>query len=274
MERIAVIGGDGRMKRLVRLLRRDGYEVSVWPEEDGAGEESLARIGEADRVVLPVPLEANGRLNGTELPLRELWPRLRAGQRVYAGAVSDAAQVEAAASGVTLTDCLRREELAVKNAVPTAEGAIAAAMERLSVTLHGAPCLVLGFGRIGKLLAKDLSALGARVSVSARRAADLAWIDAFGYGALHTHRLHGRVGEFRVIFNTVPQRVMDAALLSELRPDCLLVELASRDGFDREAVEAGNIEYVKASGLPGKCAPETAAEAICETLKQIWEEDG
>lgn len=85
------------------------------------------------------------------------------------------------------------------------------------------------------MLAHDLSALGAKVSVSARKRSDLAWIDAFGYAPLHTNRLSGTLGEFRVVFNTVPHQVLDEALLAELPPDCLLIELASASGFDMDA---------------------------------------
>ena len=98
--------------------------------------------------------------------------------------------------------------------------------------------------------------------VSARKRADLAWIDAFGYAPLHTNRLSGTLGEFRVVFNTVPHQVLDEALLAELPPDCLLIELASASGFDMDAVETLRLSYLKAGGLPGRVAPETAARAI------------
>lgn len=175
--------------------------------------------------------------------------------------------------GLTITDYFASEELGVRNAVPTAEGAIEAAMKHTSVTLHGTPCLVLGFGRIGKVLAHDLSALGAKVSVSARKRSDLAWIDAFGYAPLHTNRLSGTLGEFRVVFNTVPHQVLDENLLAELPPDCLLIELAGASGFDMDAVEKLRLSYLKAGGLPGRAAPETAARAIKKTLCRLIKEE-
>ncbi len=269
---IGFLGGDARMAYLARMLAEDGFEVKTWSlagTEESRPSEAMA----AERVVLPVPLQKDGRLNGTRLPLGELWPRLSCDQRVYAGAVSAAARAQAEALGLRLTDYYTDEALAVKNAVPTAEGALAAAMGRMSVTLHGAPCLVIGFGRIGKLLARDLAALGAEVSVSARRFDDFAWIDALGYRALHTRRLAGKLGAFRAVFNTVPDMVMDDALLGELRRDCVLVELASRAGIDADAARTLGLELVTAGGLPGRFAPETAALALRETLYRIWEDE-
>ena len=67
--------------------------------------------------------------------------------------------------------------------------------------------------------------------------------------------------------------VLDEALLRELRRDCVLVELASRSGVDTDAARLLGLDYVKAGGLPGKVAPETAARAIQETLYRIWEDE-
>lgn len=148
----------------------------------------------ADIIVLPLPAEKNGYLSGTELTMESLLRSLRREHRIFAGNVGNDASTLAQALGLTITDYFASEELSVRNAIPTAEGAIEAAMKHTSVTLHGTPCLVLGFGRIGKVLAHDLSALGAKVSVSARKRSDLAWIDAFGYAPLHTNRLSGTLG--------------------------------------------------------------------------------
>ena len=274
---IAILGGDARLAELAEMLKKDGYEVCTWglTLHNAPNPTHLERAIEADTIVLPVPLSREkGYLNCEErkLPLKELWAALRPEQRIYVGNISAEDRVEALSYGLVVQDYFTREELAVQNAVPTAEGAIAAAMEGTRVTLHASPCLILGFGRIGKLLAHRLKGMGAEVSVSARRLEDLAWIDAFGYRALHTNRLCGKLGEFRVVFNTVPHIVLDEALLQELRGDCLLIELASRPGFDRAAAEKRGLSCILAGGLPGKVAPESAAKAIKTTLYQMWEE--
>ncbi len=273
MKTVGFLGGDARMAYLADMLAADGFAVCSWGLPGAAYESRPSEAMAAERIVLPVPLERDGRLNGTALPLDGLWPRLSPAQRIYAGAVSKEAREQAERLGLRVTDYYADEALAIRNAVSTAEGAIAAAMERMSVTLHGAPCLVVGYGRIGRQLAHALAALGAAVSVSARRFDDLAWIDASGCRALHTARLSGKLGSFRVIFNTVPVPVLPDALLAEVRSDCVLVELASRDGIDAETARARGLNYIKAGGLPGKVAPETAALALRDTLRRIWEEE-
>ena len=272
IETIGFFGGDARMARLAGLFAADGYEVRSWGLA-GMPETTPIEAAASSRIVLPVPLSEDGRLRGTSLPLGELWPRLDPSRNVYAGAVPAAERARAESLGLHIVDYFADEALTVKNAVPTAEGALAAAMERLSVTLHGTPCLVVGFGRIGKLLARDLASLGAEVGVSARRADDLAWIGALGYTPLHTEHLSGTLGAFRVIFNTVPAMVLREEHLRELRRDCVLIELASKPGIDTDAARLLGLDHVKAGGLPGKVAPETAARAIQETLYRIWEDE-
>ena len=268
---IGILGGDRRMCLLSHYLKEDGYEVRTWELPDGAEPSALCDAAKAEVIILPVPMAKDGKLNGTDLALNELWKLLHPTTQIFAGAVREEDREAAQGCGLTITDFFSREELTVRNAVPTAEGAIETAMRHLPVTLHGAPCLVIGFGRIGKLLAHDLKALGAQVTVSARKLSDLAWIDAFGYAGVHTNRLAGKLGGFRVIFNTVPQQVVGEALLRELEPDCLLIELSSVSGFDLAAVEKLRLNYIKAAGLPGKVAPETAARAMEKTLCKLME---
>ncbi len=274
MERtIAFLGGDARMRLLAQSMAADGYHVCSWALDGAPEERALCDALKAQDIVLPLPMEKDGKLSGTDIAVDALLRALRPEQRIFAGNVRAETKVLACALGLRVVDYFTCEELSVRNAIPTAEGAIETAMKHTSVTLHGTKCLVLGFGRIGKLLAHDLHALGARVTVSARKLSDLAWIDAFGYTPLHTNQLAGSLGEFCVVFNTVPHEVLDERLLAELPPDVLLIELAGRSGFDLAAVEKLRLQYVKAGGLPGRVAPETAALAIKKTLCKLMEEN-
>lgn len=93
----------------------------------------------------------------------------------------------------------------VCNAVPTAEGAIEIAMREYLGTINNSKCLITGYGRIGKVLAKMLQGLGAKVYVSARRKESLAWIKLNGYIPIDNNNLINS-GEYDLIFNTVPAK--------------------------------------------------------------------
>ena len=150
------------------------------------------------------------------------------------------------------------------NAFPTCEGALQLAMEQTAFTLQNARCLVIGAGRIGMLLARKLYALDAQVTVSARCTRDFARIAAAGLHALDTRRLAGHLAGFDLIFNTVPAPILTTEVLSDMKPPCFIIDLASPDGC----------RVLHALSLPGKVAPLSAARAVFDTVDTILHEEG
>ena len=282
---IWVIGGDLRQAKMAELLQQDGHAVHTYaleraPELPWEGETSLTGVELADCVVLPLPVSGDGTMLNAPLsesshPLTRVLDALRPGQIICAGRVDESTLSMAQERGLILHDYFAREELAVANAVPTAEGAIQIAMEELPITIHGARALVIGYGRLGRLLAQRLSALGAKVSVAARRWADLAWAEAYGYGVEQTDLLEGWLCSYDLIVNTVPARVLGEKRLAELESGCLVIDLASKPGgVDMEAARQLGVRVIWALSLPGKVAPVTAGKAVLHTIYNILREQG
>lgn len=283
---IWVAGGDMRQAKLAELLAEDGHSVHTFGLErlgtiPGAHlEETTADMRLADCVVLPLPAAGEGSLlnaplSGRKHPLALVLDALRPGQVICAGMVGPQTAALAADRGLTLHDYFAREELAVANAVPTAEGAIQLAMEELPITLHGARVLVIGYGRLGRVLADRLAGLKARVSVAARRYADLAWAENCGYGVEHTGQLEGWLCGYDLVVNTVPVRVLREAELADLKPGCLVIDLASKPGgVDFDAAARLGVKAFWALSLPGKVAPVTAGKSIKTTIYNILTELG
>ena len=167
-----------------------------------------------------------------------------------------------------------RESFAVSNALPTAESAVKIAMEETKSTVCGMRAAVLGFGRIGKLLAKDLLALGARVDVFARRSEARAWAEVMGACAYDFGSLAAEIGLYDCIFNTVPENVISASMLARVRRGTPVIELASPPGgVDAADAEKAGVRLVPAGGLPGKIMPRAAGKIIYETLKEMIDEE-
>ena len=153
-KRFAVIGSDARQLAAGRALARAGYAVEG-PEE----------IALADYILLPLPLDA------ARTPLAELLRAARPGALALGGMLSEEAKAIAAEAGVELVDYFAREELAIRNAIPTAEGCIGVLLAQRKRTLWGSAVLLLGFGPVGQAVGTRLAALGAHVTVAARRPA-------------------------------------------------------------------------------------------------------
>lgn len=170
-------------------------------------------------------------------------------------------------------DYFEREEMQILNAIPTAEGAVQIAMEEMKVTLFDSNALVLGFGRIGKILAKIIYGLGANTYVTARKYSDIAWISSYGYKPILLKELGNVLPNMDVVFNTIPSIVLDEEMLSKLNEKSLVIDVASKPGgVDFKKAEEMGIKTIWALGLPGKVAPITAAKIIKETIYNIIEE--
>ena len=163
----------------------------------------------------------------------------------------------------------------IANALPTAEGAVQLAMEHLPITIHGSKVLVIGFGRVGRLTAQRFQALGAKVSVAARKYDQLAWAQAMGFGGEHLAHLKGWLCGYDLIVNTVPAQVLGREELEDVKPDCLILDLASKPGgVDLEEAARLGRSVVWALSLPGKVAPVSAGAAVRDTVYHILHELG
>lgn len=246
------LGGDSRTPWVRTCLEEAGCQVV---------EVSNPKL---THMVLPLPAFAsNGSIPGGG-PLAELEAKLHPGITLLGGKLGPWRD-RLESTGAVVLDYFQDEFLTAANAAVTAEGAILLAMEQLPVTLAGTPVLITGWGRIGQLLSRKLQALGAQVTVSARRSRDLGMIQAMGLRAIGTGRWED-LSKYRVIFNTIPAPVLSQRDLESTRPDCLLLELASAPG----GIEAGGgRSLIQAPGLPGKTAPETAGRLIGETILRL-----
>lgn len=283
-KKVYVIGGDLRQIKLAEELDKSGFDVSIFGFENYPGDllqpltQKIEQIEDYDIVILPLPLTIDGDtismpLSEHKVYLQDLFHILNKSQKIFAGKLSTDLYDMAKKYDLVLYDYLQREEMAILNAVPTAEGAIQIAMEEMPITLWSSKTLILGYGRIGKILSKDLAALGAHVDVVSRKYSDMAWIKAMGYHSITYGELEGRLPLYDVIFNTVPSKMLKKDQLEKIKKDCLVVDLASKPGgIDLSSALELGIKAVWALSLPGKVAPITAAVIIKETLLNMIKE--
>ena len=156
-------------------------------------------------------------------------------------------------------DLLQDESYLAKNAAITAYCALPMIMNALPVVMEGCPVLMIGWGRIGKMLAKLLHQLGADVTVASRSPENRAILAALGYGAEDPTEMSYILGRYRLIINTAPAVTLSEAQLAHRREDCVLIDLASVPGLPCSGV-------ISARGLPGKYAPESSGKLIARTI--------
>ncbi len=259
--KITIIGGDTRLFTVKKRLETKGYRVDTL----GLFEKDNADMKASQALILPVPTTRDGISVNTPLTKRMIFLE----------------DIENAISAETLTLCCNytfkkgksidynsMDSYALLNAVPTAEGAIKIAMENTPFTLWGSKVLVIGFGRVGKILAHRLKGLGCRVTVSSRKSADFALSRGLDYSSCDTCLLNQAPLDYDIIFNTVDFKVLEDESFENTSCRCI-IDLSSKGGFSLAAAQNQGITAIKAPGLPGIIAPETAGEILAHTITDI-----
>ena len=285
--KFAIIGVDLRIIKLVEMLANEENEIYVYGLEKADDIKNKQNIIHCDSikkaiqnveiVIGPIPFSSNGitinaPFSEKDITVREMMHVINA-KVLIAGGISPEVYGMANDEYIEIIDIMKREELAVLNTIATAEGTIQIAIENTNKILHGSEVLILGFGRIGKVLARKLAGLSVKVTCAARKDEDLAWIEAYGHKSTNINSIGENLGQYDIIINTVPHMILNQERLQYLKEDCLLIDLASNPGgIDKKAVKDKKIKFVWALSLPGKVAPTTSAEFIKETINNIIKE--
>lgn len=270
---VAIIGGDRRMLYAAEEFLQDGAEVFLCGFEQ-AGKPSVSVKDAADRadiIVLPVRPIIDGMLNAPfskdPVALSEL--TAACGTKPIFSGFADSIREHFCGR---VYDYAAREEFAVKNAVLTAEGAVGILVDRYQGSVFGARTLVTGYGRIGRVLSRYLKALGAEVTVAARRSDARAWAQAEG---LHSCDYSFKeINEYDIIINTVPAPVLTEQYIDRIKNGAILIDLASSPGgVDADRAGERGLTFIHALALPGRTAPAAAGRIIKETICTIIKEE-
>lgn len=283
----AIIGGDLRIIKLAEMLSADGNKVYTYGLEKAEElkdnkniiicDKLIKAIENTEVVIGPIPFSSNGveintPFSDKKISIREMMHSINA-KVLIAGSITPEVYNMANDEYIEIIDIMKREELAVLNTISTAEGTIEIAISNTNKILHGSNVLILGFGRIGKVLARKLAGLSAKVTCAARKDEDLAWIKAYGHMATNINVLGENLSQYDLIINTVPHLILTAERLQYVKQECLLIDLASNPGgIDKKEVKERNLKLIWALALPGKVAPVTTAEFIKDTIYNILKE--
>ncbi|MDR1466952.1 MAG: dipicolinate synthase subunit DpsA [Oscillospiraceae bacterium] len=279
-----VLGGDKRQIYLTEGLAQDGSSVYVSGFDNINFSNSVIKthveevIKKSKYIILPLPVTKDDTTLYTpfskdKIILNYEFAKSLSGKKIFCGMSEKLTKIDESFRNLDLLDYAKREEFALRNAVPTVEGALEIAIREYPGTINGCKCLVAGFGRIGKALSALLWGMRANVTVSARKAQDIAQIESQNYNAILTSQVKKTSG-YDIIFNTIPLMIFDSYTLAKCARDSLVIDLASSPGgVDFEAAFRLKIKAIYAASLPGKTAPKTAGFIIKSTIYSIIDEE-
>lgn len=282
---VAIVGGDLRFVRLAEILCSKNFDVAVFglchPDVPASAHlcSSIADIKDYPYIIGPIPFSKDNKCIFT--PMCNIYISLEqfflaaSNSFVLGSVLNPTLRGLFDKHHIKWCDIMDMNEIAILNAIPTAEGAIQYAMQNSEITLHNSKCLVLGFGRCGKILAHKLQGLGANVSVEARSTTDLSYISTYGYNPVPLYDLKSYLHEFDFIFNTIPVKILDKKAIDQFNPNVVYIELASvPGGIDIEYCTQKGILHVPAPSLPGIVAPKSAADILYQCLLLILRDQG
>ena len=274
---ILCVGGDSRFIYTIDELCTLGKVYSYGAQGVCGGAIALSSLEDmsekAELLVLPI-LFSTGKTVPTVLGVvscDELSNYLVKNALVTGGRINTEIIEHFSALGCDVQDYFDREELVVKNCIPTAEGALRIAMQELAVTIKGSCTVIIGYGRVAKACAKVFLALGSSVTVAARRLSQLAQAENDGCECILLNDLHKTINRYDIVINTVPAPVIGCQLLEKLDKNAVVIDLASKPGgTDFEAAKLLGKRAVHALALPGKTAPVTAGRIIADAVRNIY----
>jgi len=287
-EKISLIGGDLRIINLAQMMQQDGKEIFVYGMEHS--EEIMENknivktktldeaIENANIIIGSIPFASDDNkmyatFSDKDIKIEDLIKKNNKNKKFIAGSINEKSYKLLSGSYGGVIDVMKREELVILNTIATAEGAIEVAIRNTDTILLGSKVLVLGFGRVGKVVARKFYEMCAKVTCAARRKTDLAWVRAFGYDDIDINTLGKNLIKYDIIINTVPQMIINKDLMKYMRKDVLMIDLASNPGgINREHAKELDLKLVWALALPGKVAPITSAHFIKETIYNVLSE--
>lgn len=263
-----IIGGDSRLYFLNKQLLSKNFKTEhIFYGDFSAKEASLSKIPKADIIILPVPLTKDkvslfAPNISYKVLLEEIALKINKNAVVFGGGICPVFS-----NGFNYRNILNDEVMTLKNAMATAEAALSIIINQNNKTIFGSNILILGYGRIGKILSNYLYALHGKVTVCARKENIRAEAQLSGYETTDFNNLKKALSKSDIIVNTVPYPVIAKNELQAINKEAVIIDLASAPGgIDFVTAKNMNIKAIQALSLPGKYSPESSAEYIEESV--------
>jgi len=286
---VAFVGGDARQLEVIDKLSQLDASITLIGfdnlQQSFSGIHKMVDLTKdalvsKDVIILPpVGTDDAGRVDSIfstkELILTDqILAGLPSHAKIYTGMSKKYLSDLCAAHGIQVVELFERDDVAIYNSIPTAEGAIMLAIQNTDITIHGSQSMVLGFGRTGFTMARTLKGLGAAVKVGVRRPEHYARVWEMGFQPFYVKDLFEQVANIDLLFNTIPTMIVTAQVIMNIPHRAVIIDLASKPGgTDFRFAEKRGVKAILAPGLPGLVAPKTAGRIIASTLSQLIEED-
>ena len=276
-----IIGGDNRQLHMADFLEEKGFKISLYGIKDDKRkcvENLKSAIADSDIIIFPLPVTKDGKTLNSNVKIKEnideIISMINGEKIVFGGIIGKGSENKLKNKNIRFFDYFSREDLTLKNTVPTVQGILKVIIENIDYTIHSSEIAVFGYGRVAKVTADVLASIGAKMTVCARKKSDLVSAELKHLKGCRINEFYSVADKFDIIINTVPQMVIDKSIIENIRKDCLIIDVSSAPyGVDFASAHDSGIRAFQCPSLPGKVAPKTAGIIIGETIIDILKEE-
>ncbi|MGN0465674.1 MAG: dipicolinate synthase subunit DpsA [Lachnospiraceae bacterium] len=260
-KRIGVLLGDKRQQYIGQIFQKWGYSVLLYDEqqERNCFEEFLLKC---QTIVLPTPFALS------ENRIRTLICKMKRGQTLFSSKIPTSVKQELERKRVRVFDFLLEEEIAIQNAQIAAEGIIAEAMMKYRGAIYNTNCLVMGYGKCGKAIARRLQALDARVTICTIREEEIFQAREKGFLVISFENLIFHMKEQQLIFHTIPVPVIRKECFLVCDREVLVFDIVSTRVEEKLWATECGINYEVYPKIPEKYAPKAVAMIFSKYIRE------
>lgn len=279
-QHVLILGGDMRQYYMAKFLARDNFAISYFgqlfeEEEEGISkirtlEKLKEQLGQImfDYIILPVPV-GEEYVRGTDNLIRNMelaeWIKGQNKAVIMGGKIPKNLCLELDKMKKTVIDFMKEESIAIMNGRLTAENAIIEAIMMSNMSVINAECLVIGYGRCGRMIADELRGMGARVTVAEPQEERAMLAISYGYRVEEIEEL----GKYQFIFQTAPKqgiltdRLLLTCLVREPENMTVILDISGFAGsVDFAFCDKNQILCKPCPALPGKYTAKSAGEVL------------
>lgn len=275
----AIIGGDMRQVYLANYLKNQRYQVITYAtQKEGSecmeGEKFEDVVKESKCIIGPVVFSNGEVITGNDrkkkMNVDTFLEMITTEQMIFGGCFQDFIIKACKSKDIKVFDFMKMDDVAIYNAIATAEGAIMEAIKMQPINLHQSRCLVLGYGRCAKILASKLKGLDANVTICARNKTQRSLANALGLETMNFQELKRRVTQYDYIFNTIPHMILKEEILRKISKDTCIIDIASTPGgMDHSLAKDLGICAKLCKSLPGIYSPKSSGIMLAKKVLEV-----
>lgn len=262
---LVVNNEDKRFYYLINKLK-ENHEVNI--VDDQASFEKMIKVGKYTHLLLPITgVDNTLSIRGCKMQFNEELFAYLKGKTILTGLVIEPLTVVCQTYDVNLKSYIT-DDFAIENNYITCEGIIERLVNLSTRAIYGSNTIIIGYGRLGQILANILKSMKVHVIIAARSPKDRTTAKVNGFTPIHLTDLCSTINQVDFVINTVPVEVIDHTCIDAIENDDLIILDASSKpyGFDLDYANKKNIAAFILPQIPGKVAPKSSGEIMAKYI--------